>query len=169
MTGDAAKLIAQLNERGLSLAVAESLTGGLLAAALVGVPGASTVFRGGVIAYNTALKASILGVDPDLLAEHGPVHPEVARQMALGVRRACAVDGVECDVAIATTGVAGPGPQDGHPAGEVYVGFAVGSRVHTLRLSLKGDREAIRNGVVTESLAELTQLMTAETSGPSIG
>jgi nicotinamide-nucleotide amidase len=168
MIDDAADLIAQLNARGLSLAVAESLTGGLLAAAIVRVPGASAVFRGGVVAYNTALKASILGVDPALLAEHGPVHPEVARQMAQGVRRVCAIDGVECDVAIATTGVAGPGPQDGHPAGEAYVAIAVGSHVHTLRLSLEGDREAIRNGVVAESLAELTKQVNAEVSGPGI-
>jgi nicotinamide-nucleotide amidase len=169
MTDDATEIVAELTARGLTIAVAESLTGGLLAAAVVRVPGASTVFRGGIVAYNTALKASILGVDSALLSEHGPVHPEVARQMAAGVRRVCAVDGDECDVAIATTGVAGPGPQDDHPAGEVHVAFAIGAAVHSLRLSLQGDREAIRSGVVSESLAELNRLLKAQGPVPSIG
>lgn len=168
MTGDAGDVIALLDARGLSLAVAESLTGGALAAALVDVPGASRVFRGGIVAYNTALKASMLGVDANLLAESGPVHPEVARQMALGVQRATALDGVLTDVAISTTGVAGPGPQDGHSAGEVYVAIVMGSAVHSLRLSLQGDRSAIRSGVVTESLAQLKKLLLQESTGPSI-
>jgi nicotinamide-nucleotide amidase len=168
MTNDAAEIVADLAARGLTLAVAESLTGGLLAATIVRVPGASSVFRGGVVSYSTALKASILGVDAELLSTHGPVHPEVARQMALGVRRVCAVDGVECDIAIATTGVAGPGPQDGHPAGEVYVAIAIGAAVHSLRLCLQGDREAIRSGVVSESLAELNKLLQMNDSVPSV-
>lgn len=168
MTGDAGDVIALLDARGLSLAVAESLTGGALAAALVDVPGASRVFRGGIVAYNTALKASMLGVDANLLAESGPVHPEVARQMALGVQRATALDGVPTDVAISTTGVAGPGPQDGHPAGEVYVAIAMGPAVHSLRLSLQGGRSAIRSGVVAESLAQLKKLLLQESTGPSI-
>lgn len=166
---DAAEVIALLDARGLSIAVAESLTGGALAAELVRVHGASRVFRGGIVSYSTELKASLLGVDSTLLAEHGPVHPEVARQMALGVRRACAVAGADADVAIATTGVAGPGPQDGHPAGEVYVALAIGDSLTTLRLSLQGDRETIRSGVVTESLAQLKKLLQSESSAPSIG
>jgi nicotinamide-nucleotide amidase len=158
----AAEIVAELQKRHLTLAVAESLTGGLLAAAIVAVPGASTIFVGGVVAYNTALKHSVLQVDVGLLNEHGPVHPDVATQMARGVRRALAVDGADADVAIATTGVAGPGPQDGHPAGTVYIAVALGEEVHTLRLSLQGDRQAIRSAVVSESLELLHELLRAD-------
>ena len=106
----AADVLAALGQAGLSLAVAESLTGGLLAATLVDVPGASAVFRGGVIAYATDVKATLLGVDPALLAERGPVDPQVAAQMATGVRVR-----LGADVGVSTTGVAGPDPQDGQP------------------------------------------------------
>jgi nicotinamide-nucleotide amidase len=151
----AAEVVAILIERGLTIAVAESLTGGLLVAELIGVPGASATVLGGVVAYNTALKHSILGVDAELLAEHGPVHPEVARQMADRVRMVLAVDGVPADIGVSTTGVAGPGPQGGHPAGTVHLGFAIGDGVSSLRLELEGDRRAIRQGSVSESLARL--------------
>jgi nicotinamide-nucleotide amidase len=103
----------------LTVAVAESLTGGQLAAAITAVPGASAVFRGSVTAYATDLKASVLGVDAGLLTEVGAVHAEVARQMAVGVRRVC-----RADIGIATTGVAGPQPQDGRPIGTVFVAVA---------------------------------------------
>jgi nicotinamide-nucleotide amidase len=144
-----------LIERGLTIAVAESLTGGLLVAELVGVPGASATVLGGVVAYNTALKHTVLGVDAELLAQHGPVHAEVARQMADRVRSALSVGGVPADIGLSTTGVAGPGPQDGHPAGTVHLGFAVGDDVSSLRLELGGDRGAIREKTVSESLIRL--------------
>ena len=151
----AAEVVAILIERGLTIAVAESLTGGLLVAELIGVPGASATVLGGIVAYNTALKHSVLGVDSALLAQHGPVHPEVARQMADRVRASLAVDGVPADIGLSTTGVAGPGPQGGHPAGTVYLGFAVGDDVSSLRLEVGGDRGAIRGKTVSESLARL--------------
>ncbi len=144
---DAARLIALLRERGLTVAVAESLTGGLVVAELIGVPGASAVVRGGVVAYATELKAQLLDVDERLLAASGPVDPEVAAQMALGVRSR-----LGADVGLATTGVAGPDPQDGHPVGEVWIAVAVGDSVTTRRLELGGDRAAIRRGTVSESL-----------------
>ena len=97
----------------------------------------------------------MLGVDASLLAEHGPVHPEVARQMADRVRTALAVNGVPADIGLSTTGVAGPGPQDGHPAGTVYLGFAIGEDVSSLKLELGGDRAAIREKTVSESLIRL--------------
>jgi len=100
----------------LTVAVAESLTGGRVAAALTAVPGASAVLRGSVTAYATDLKARILGVDAALLSRVGAVDAEVARQMALGVRKVCGAD-----VGIATTGVAGPSEQDGKAVGTVYV------------------------------------------------
>ncbi|WP_435191633.1 nicotinamide-nucleotide amidohydrolase family protein [Streptomyces sp. bgisy126] len=116
---EAAGVLALLAERGQTLAVAESLTGGLLAAELTGVPGASASFRGSVTAYATALKHELLGVDAVLLAERGAVDPEVASQMAAGVRAR-----LGADWGIATTGVAGPEPQDGQPVGTVYVAVA---------------------------------------------
>ncbi|HET6672329.1 MAG TPA: CinA family protein [Agromyces sp.] len=149
---DAAALIRTLTDRDLTIATAESLTGGLLAAALVDVPGASVVFRGGIVAYATPVKSTLLGVDRDLLAERGPVDPEVARQMADGVRRACAVDGRPTDLGIATTGVAGPDSQDGHPPGTVYIGVAMGDDVQSTTLELAGDRAEIRSATVSAAI-----------------
>ena len=155
-------VVALLAGRGLTIAVAESLTGGLLVAELIRKPGASAVVNGGVVAYNTAIKHSVLGVDAALLAEHGAVHPEVAEQMAGGVRSALAVDGVPADIGISTTGVAGPEPQDGQPVGTVYLGFAIGTRVTNVALRLSGSRDGIRNAVVSESLVQLTRLLEHE-------
>lgn len=149
---DAAALIRTLTDRDLTIATAESLTGGLLAAALVDVPGASVVFRGGIVVYATPVKSTLLGVDRDLLAERGPVDPEVARQMADGVRRACAVDGRPTDLGIATTGVAGPDSQDGHPPGTVYIGVAMGDDVQSTTLELAGDRAEIRSATVSAAI-----------------
>ena len=145
-------LVDRLIARGWTVAVAESLTGGLVVAALVSVPGASATVRGGVVAYATALKHSLLGVDAALLAAEGAVHPEVARQMAEGVREAAAVEGAAADVGIATTGVAGPTPQDGTPVGTVYIAVATptGTRVEALRLA--GTRAQIRSEATRSAL-----------------
>jgi nicotinamide-nucleotide amidase len=154
-------VVAELTRRGLTIAVAESLTGGLLVAELVSVPGASVVVNGGVVAYNTALKRSLLGVDARLLAEHGAVHPDVAGQMANGVRVACAVEGVPAAIGIATTGVAGPDPQDGQPVGMVFVGISSDAGTSILSLRLEGSRQAIREAVVLESLVQLKKILTS--------
>lgn len=161
MSSLAQDVIAGLTGRGLTIAVAESLTGGLLVAELVSVPGASAVLNGGVVAYNTALKHSLLGVDARLLAEHGAVHPDVAGQMASGVRSACAVEGVPAAIGISTTGVAGPDPQDGQPVGTVFVGISSGAGTSILSLRLEGTRQAIREAVVFESLAQLKIILAA--------
>lgn len=155
MADAAASIVASLTARSLSIAVAESLTGGLLTAELVRVPGVSAVLRGGIVAYDTAVKTSLLGVDAQLLKAHGAVHPDVAAQMASGVRVALAVAGQPAHVGLAATGVAGPDPQDGHDPGTVYLGFAIGDEVWTRALQLTGDREAIRAAAVSESLSEL--------------
>ena len=154
-----AEVVATLTERRLTIAVAESLTGGLLVAELIKTPGASAVVRGGIVAYDTALKHSLLGVDAGLLAVHGPVHADVARQMAAGVRAALTVDDLPADIGIATTGVAGPEPQGGVAVGTVFVAIALGIDIHVIELSLNGDREAIRSAVVSESLLELERLL----------
>lgn len=145
----------------LRVAVAESLTGGLLAAAIVGVPGASRAFSGGIVAYDTGLKRTLLRVDPELLAERGPVDGEVARQMARGARVACAVERGDpaglrsADIGVATTGVAGPDPdpQTGQPAGTVWVGLSVGELDSAHLFSLHGSRPEIRAGAVRAALS----------------
>ncbi|MGW7285973.1 CinA family protein [Streptomyces sp. NPDC054847] len=150
----AAAVLALLAERGQSLAAAESLTGGLVAAEITSVPGASKVFRGSVTAYATTLKRDVLGVDGVLLAERGAVDPQVASQMAAGVR-----DVMGADWALATTGVAGPDPQDGQPVGTVYVavaGPAGAGKVAALRLN--GDRGEIRR----ESVRSVLELLLEE-------
>lgn len=148
-----------LLQRGLTIAVAESLTGGLLVAELIATPGASGSVLGGVVAYSTELKHTLLGVDARLLAEHGPVHPEVAAAMAQGVRTRLAVAGRPADIGISTTGVAGPDPQDGHPVGTVHLGFALGDRIEVRSLVLTGDRQQIRRAAVSESLRVLSELL----------
>ena len=158
----AASVVAALIERGLTIAVAESLTGGKLVATLIDVPGASKTVLGGVVAYSTAIKASVLGVDAALLAERGAVDPEVARQLASGARLTLAVDGRPADIGIATTGVAGPDPQDGNPVGTVFIGLATAESVSSIALQLSGTREGIRNAVVSESLVQLAQLLGIE-------
>ena len=145
----AGRLIRSLTERGLTVAVAESLTGGLVVAELVSVPGASAVVRGGIVAYATDLKHELLGVDAALLAAGGAVQAAVAEQMASGVRFR-----LNADVGLATTGVAGPDPQDGHPPGLVWIAVATGGQVRSVRLELGGDRAAVRRETV-EAVIEL--------------
>jgi nicotinamide-nucleotide amidase len=157
---DAAGLVAELVRRRLTLGIAESLTGGLLVAEFIAVPGASAVVRGGVVAYNTALKHSLLGVDAGLLAEYGAVHPDVASAMAEGVRLATTVDGAPADIGLSTTGVAGPEPQDGQPVGTVFIAVATRQSTSVRALTLSGTREAIRRQVVSESLTQLGDVLT---------
>jgi len=150
-------VIAHLAHEGLTVAAAESLTGGGVTAELTSVPGASAVVLGGAVVYATALKHTLLGVDASLLAEFGPVHPEVAVQMADGVRRRLAVDGRAADIGVSTTGVAGPDPQGGRPVGTVYVGLARAESTRVVELSLTGSRESIRRQVVLSVVRELAR------------
>lgn len=148
----AADVLSALGARGESVAVAESLTGGLLSAALTDAPGASRCFRGSITAYATDLKARVLGVDEALLAARGAVDAEVAAQMADGVRRVLGTDW-----GAATTGVAGPEPQDGQPVGTVHIAVAgPAGESATAELQLAGSRADIRARSVTSAL-ELLQ------------
>jgi nicotinamide-nucleotide amidase len=142
-----AALIARLISRRETLAVAESLTGGLLAATLVDVAGASAAFRGGLVVYATDLKATLAGVDADLLATRGPVDPDVAVALAEGARARCGATW-----GLSTTGVAGPTEQDGNPVGTAYVGAAGPGGTHIRRLTLSGTRAEIRASTVGEAL-----------------
>lgn len=137
----ARRLLDRLRAAGLTVAVAESLTGGSVMAALVAVPGASAVLRGGVVAYASDVKRDLLGVPGDLLERRGPVHVQVALDMAAGVR-----DRLRADVGLATTGVAGPGPADGHPAGRVHVAVVGPGGSRTRTGDLTGDRGVVRAG-----------------------
>ena len=151
--GLAAQIVSVLGDRGQTLATAESLTGGLLGAAITTVPGASMVYRGGVIAYATELKAVLLGVPEDLLARHGPIHPGVAAALAAGAR-----DRLGATWGLATTGVAGPDPADGFPPGTVHIAASARSPA-TRSLALAGDRDRIRRDTVDQALRLLFELL----------
>ncbi|HWM04517.1 MAG TPA: CinA family protein [Actinophytocola sp.] len=144
---DPASLVALLREREETVATAESLTGGLVTAALTSVPGASAVVAGGVVVYATPLKAALAGVDPALLAEHGPVHPAVAEQLADGARTAC-----RSDWGIGLTGVAGPDPQDGIEPGVVHVAVSGGGDTTVRTIGIDGNRHQVRAGAVRAAL-----------------
>ena len=153
-TEGVAALVGELAARGLSIATAESLTGGALVARLVDIPGASRVVRGGVCTYATDTKASVLSVSRERLELTGPVDAEVAEQMASGAR---ALFGA--DIALSTTGVAGPGSADGHEAGTVHVACAApGGVLHRL-VHIPGDRGAVRAGAVDAALALLREAL----------
>jgi nicotinamide-nucleotide amidase len=153
----AAAAVHRLVERRETLATAESLTGGLVAATIVEIPGVSSVFRGGLVVYQTELKHLLAGVPETLLAERGPVDPDVAAALAGGARERC-----RADWGVATTGVAGPEPQDGKPVGLVYVAVAGPGGTEVRELHLQGNRADVRTGSAAAALELLTeQLRTA--------
>ena len=157
---DAARQVIGLAaEHGQSIAVAESLTGGLLAAALTGIPGASAAFRGGVVSYATDLKATVLGVPADLLERHGAVHPGIAAAMAAGVRGR-----LGATVGAATTGAAGPDPADGQPAGTVYIAVSSRRGTEVRSLTLHGSRDEVRRETVTQCLRLLVAWLREESA-----
>lgn len=163
----AASILAYCESHGLKIAAAESLTGGLLADAFVRIPGASHVFLGSAVTYDINAKASILGVDADLLEAEGAVHPDVAKQMAQHTAQLYAQNEYgDTVIGLSTTGVAGPGPDGDKPAGLVYIGLrlpagAVGESsaesVEVVELHLDGDRLAVREQTVAQVLVALRQ------------
>ena len=147
-----------LRGRGLSLAVAESLTGGLVGARLSAVPGASDVFRGAVVSYASEVKFELLGVP------EGPVvSTDAAKAMALGVR-----ERLGADVGLATTGVAGPAEQEGHPPGTVFLGLAHRDRAEALRVRLPGDRRRVREYAVISVLNLLRLRVSGSSRSPEL-
>ncbi|KQV04061.1 damage-inducible protein CinA [Microbacterium sp. Root322] len=155
MSEESAAVLAALGRRGWTLGIAESLTGGALCADVVAIPGASAVLLGGVVAYATPVKATVLGVDAALLAAHGPVHPQVALQMADGVRDVVGVGGVPADVGVSTTGIAGPDSPDGQPVGTVHIGVVTPVASRNTAFHFSGDRDAIRAQAVAAALREV--------------
>ncbi|RYB92156.1 CinA family protein [Nocardioides oleivorans] len=148
------EILDSLARRGETVATAESLTGGLLAARLTDVPGASRSFVGGVVSYATRVKISALDVPASVVEQHGVVSEECAAAMATGVRRR-----LDATWGLATTGVAGPDPQDGQPVGTVWVAVAGPSSVETRLLALSGDRAAIREATCAEVLSVLAAIL----------
>lgn len=148
MSNDPADLVAALEDGGHTVAIAESLTGGQVAAALTGVPGSSAVFLGAVVSYATAVKVSVLGVPEEVVDQYGVVSRECAGAMAEGVRRL-----LDADLGVSTTGVAGPDEQEGKPVGTVFVGVASDSGTEVTALTLSGDRPSIQQQVVDAAVA----------------
>nr|WP_218844231.1 nicotinamide-nucleotide amidohydrolase family protein [Naumannella cuiyingiana] len=162
---DAAAAVAALRAAGRTAATCESLTGGLLGAAITAVPGASVVYRGGLITYATDSKETLAGVPARVLARYGAVSPETAELLADGARRR-----LGADVAVALTGVAGPDPQEGHPAGTVWVGWADGrdrgaDRVTVAAAAVAAGRSEVRYAAATAALARLVDLGAAASGG----
>lgn len=161
MTADsAAQVLADLRAGNLFLTTAESLTGGLLASRFVEVAGASDVFLGGVVAYQTPLKNKWLGVDAQLLADNGAVDPEVAEQMAIGAREKVSADmtlDINRVVSISTTGVAGPLEQDGKSVGVTFIAIAHSGNTRVFEFLFDGDRNEIRNRAVAQALTLLRE------------
>ncbi len=148
------EVVAALARCSHTVAVAESLTGGLVCSLLVDVPGVSSVLRGGVVAYATDLKHVMLGVDADLLERAGPVAPDVASQMAEGVRRR-----LDATWGLATTGVAGPDPQGGVRPGTAFVAVS-GPGVDQVRaLHAGGGRAAVRQEVARAAIRLLQEVL----------
>ena len=154
-----AVVVGLLRAAGRTVAVAESLTAGLVGAALTEVPGASAVFRGGVQVYATDLKATLAGVPEQVLAEHGAVSEQTAVAMAEGVRAR-----LGADHGLALTGVAGPDEQEGHPPGTVVVAVAGPDGTSVRRVRLPGDRARVRLLAVTAGLDLLRRLLVAAAS-----
>ena len=152
---EAEALIGSLSSRGATASTAESCTGGLIGASVTDVPGSSSVFLGGAVTYSNDAKVRVLGVDPDTLAEHGAVSPQVARQMATGAVRVFG-----SDYAVAVTGIAGPGgATETKPVGLVYIAVAHGPRTVVSGFNFGGDRSEVRSSTVREALLMLTDMV----------
>jgi nicotinamide-nucleotide amidase len=150
-----------LRARGQTVATAESLTAGLVCATIASVPGASDCLLGGLAAYATRVKSDVLGVDPALIERHGAVSAECAQAMAR-----CAGQLFGADWGVATTGVAGPAEQDGHPVGTVFVAVVGAAGQAAVRaLELAGGRREVREGAVDAALSTLVDLVGSTAAG----
>ena len=139
--------IAALKAQGLTVSTCESLTGGLICATLVDVPGASNVVRGGLITYQTDTKTLLANVDAALIEEKGVVSTEVAMAMAQGTR-----EKLGTDIAVSATGMASPGGENDPPAGTVFVGVSTQTGTYAIPLQLAGDRPSIRRQTVQTAI-----------------
>ena len=150
----AQSVVKKLTKKNATLSVAESITGGGLAAAITDIAGSSKVFLGGVIAYDDAVKVKELSVNKKSLSKFTAVSEEVAKEMAAG-----ALAKFKTDYAIATTGVAGPGKAYGQKAGTVWVAIASKKEVFAIALSLSGSRDLIRHATIESALASFERIL----------
>ena len=151
----AVRLLQRLREQGLTLATAESCTGGWIGQTLTAVPGSSASYLGGVIAYANSVKEAVLGVPAQTLQEHGAVSAQTAAAMAQGVRRV-----IGADLSVAVTGIAGPGSDGtGKPVGLVYMGICDGVQTKVTEHHFSGDREAVRRQTVEAALQTMLQFI----------
>lgn len=145
---EAETFVKELTKRGYQVSTAESCTGGMIASAIVDVPGASFVFEEGYVTYSNRVKEKLLGVSSDTIAEHSVVSEEVAMEMAAGVQ-----DATGADVTISVTGYAGPGAaEDGTEAGTVYIGTWFREKCRAKKFVFEGDRRQVREQAVTAAL-----------------
>ena len=157
------EIIRTLGDANESLVTAESITAGGLSSAITSVEGSSQVFLGAIVAYQDQVKAKVLGVDQAIIAAHTVYSQEVAVEMARAVR-----EKFGATWAIATTGVAGPGPSDGVPSGTVWVAID-GPVTQTLELSLDGGRESVRNATVATAIGSFTRILRERTRQSAVG
>ena len=150
----ASSVVKRLAKKKATLSVAESITGGGLAAAITEVAGSSKVFLGGVIAYADEIKINQLDVDAKTIKKFTAVSEEVTKEMAIGVRKK-----FNSDYAIATTGVAGPGKAYGQKAGTVWVAIASKKEVFAIALALSGSRDLIRHATIESALASFERIL----------
>ncbi len=150
----ASSVVKRLTKKKATLSVAESITGGGLAAVITEVAGSSKVFLGGVIAYADEIKINQLDVDAKTIKKFTAVSEEVAKEMAIGVRKK-----FNSDYAIATTGVAGPGKAYGQKAGTVWVAIASKKEVFAIALALSGSRDLIRHATIESALASFERIL----------
>ena len=160
---EAQKLVDSATEKGITIATAESCTGGLIGAAITAIPGSSTPFKGGIIAYDNAVKTKLLGVSPSVLGKYGAVSQKTAERMAVG-----AIERLGVDMAVSVTGVAGPsGGSEEKPVGTVWMGVAVkvdGKVEVTTKLHCFGDigRNKVRDVTCYEALKALNKKPTSQ-------
>lgn len=156
----ATQLIKTFSVRGLMVGTAESLTGGLLGATLTSIPGSSSTYAGGIIAYSRDAKTALADVPRSVLDTYSVVSEQTAVEMALGAQRR-----LDADWVVAVTGVAGPDPQEGHEPGEVWIAIvgpvigALGQTIQVHRYQFEGDRQAIRQQTVEAGLTRLLSVM----------
>lgn len=155
----AGRLARRLFEQKLKIAAAESLTGGLFAAALVCVPGISKVFQGALVAYQNSVKENLLGVSREILLQDGAVSFACAGAMLDGVKRQ-----FDVDIAVSFTGNAGPTADEKSAVGDVYVGLDLKGEQYLLYLQLEGGREAIREKAVATAFEYLIKLLDGDTT-----
>ncbi len=155
MRADVTAVARRLEQAGLTLATAESCTGGLLGAALTSVPGASVWYRGGVVVYSDDLKIRLAGVKAATLRSEGAVSPAVARELAQGARKRCGAD-----IGVGITGVAGPGGGSmDKPVGTVSLALATATEVHDWTVRFDGDRDSVRFTTVEFALARIREAL----------